>query len=51
MKRFKLKNIMLDVKEFTVWANTLKEAKQEAIKGHLPHKDNHEAYWVKIGRV
>lgn len=48
MKRFKLKNIMLDVKEFAVWANTLKEAKQKAIEGHAPHQDNHEAYWIKL---
>lgn len=48
MKQFKLKNIMLDIQEYTVWANNLREAKDIAIQGHAPHNDNHPAYWVKL---
>lgn len=47
MKRYSLKNIMLGIKEHTVWANTLAEAKQKAIANHAQHNDNHVAYWIK----
>ena len=47
MKQFTLKNIMLGVQVYTVWANSLQEAKELAVQGHTPHNDNHPAYWIK----
>lgn len=47
MKRYSLKNIMLGIKEHTVWATSLQEAKQKAIAAHTASDNNHVAYWIK----